>query len=73
VLVLDALRERPHGSHFSLDQAVAAATRIGARRTFFTHMAHDLGHAATCARLPEGMALAYDGLRLELAEGDGRG
>ncbi len=73
VVVLDALRERPHASHFSLDQAVAAATRIGARRTFFTHMAHDLGHAATCARLPAGMALAYDGLRVELAEGDGRG
>ena len=35
-------------------QAVAAARRIGAGRTFFTHMAHDLGHAATCARLPDG-------------------
>jgi phosphoribosyl 1,2-cyclic phosphate phosphodiesterase len=73
VLVLDALRERPHASHFSLDQAVAAATRIGARQTFFTHMAHDLGHAATCARLPDGMALAYDGLRLAIAEDSGRG
>jgi phosphoribosyl 1,2-cyclic phosphate phosphodiesterase len=73
VVVVDALRHRPHASHFSLDQAVAAATRIGARRTFFTHMSHDLGHAATCARLPEGMALAHDGLRLEIAEGGGRG
>jgi len=73
VVVVDALRERPHGSHFSLDQAVAAATRIGARRTFFTHMAHDLGHAATCARLPAGMALAHDGLRVEIADGAGRG
>jgi phosphoribosyl 1,2-cyclic phosphate phosphodiesterase len=73
VVVLDALRERPHASHFSLDQAVTAATRIGARRTFFTHMAHDLGHAATCARLPEGMALAYDGLRLEIADGGSHG
>ena len=52
---------------------MAAATRIGAGRTFFTHMAHDLGHAATCARLPEGMALAHDGLTLEIAEGGGRG
>ena len=68
VVVLDALRERPHASHFCLDQAVEAATRIGAKRTFFTHMAHDLGHATTCARLPEGMALAHDGLRLEIAE-----
>jgi len=69
VVVLDALRERPHTSHFCLDEAVAAAQRIGARRTFFTHMAHDLGHAATCARLPEGMALAHDGLTLAIAEG----
>ena len=68
VVVLDALRERPHTSHFCLDEAVAAAQRIGARRTFFTHMAHDLGHAATCARLPEGMALAHDGLTLAIAE-----
>lgn len=73
VVVVDALRERPHTSHFCLDQAVEAARRIGARRTFFTHMAHDLGHAATCARLPEGMALAHDGLRLEIAGDDGRG
>ena len=73
VVVIDALRQRPHASHFSLDQAVAAATRIGARRTFFTHMAHDLGHAATCARLPEGMALAHDGLTLAIAEGGGHG
>ena len=72
VVVLDALRERPHTSHFCLDEAVAAAQRIGARRTFFTHMAHDLGHAATCARLPEGMALAHDGLTLAIAE-DRRG
>ncbi|MEO5820506.1 MAG: MBL fold metallo-hydrolase [Vicinamibacteraceae bacterium] len=73
VVVLDALRERPHTSHFCLDQAVAAAVRIGAGRTYFTHMAHDLGHAATCARLPDGMALAHDGLRLTIAEGGGRG
>jgi phosphoribosyl 1,2-cyclic phosphate phosphodiesterase len=73
VVVVDALRERPHASHFCLDQAVEAATRIGAGRTFFTHMAHDLGHAATCARLPDGMALAHDGLTLQIAEGGGRG
>lgn len=72
VVVVDALRERPHASHFSLDQAVAAARRIGARRTFFTHMSHDLGHEATCARLPEGMALAHDGLTLAIEE-DARG
>lgn len=65
VLVLDALRRRPHPTHFTLDEAVAQARRIGARRTFFTHIAHELGHAATCAELPAGMELAYDGLVCE--------
>ena len=48
------------------NQAVATARRIGAPRTFFTHMCHDLLHAATDGCLPAGMALAYDGLVLEL-------
>jgi phosphoribosyl 1,2-cyclic phosphate phosphodiesterase len=65
VLVLDALRQRRHPTHFSLPEAAEAARRIGARRTFFTHMCHDLRHAETDAELPAGMALAYDGLELE--------
>ena len=65
-LVLDALRDEPHPTHFSLEEAVGAARRIGAARTYFTHMSHDLGHAATCARLPPGVELAYDGLVLTL-------
>jgi phosphoribosyl 1,2-cyclic phosphate phosphodiesterase len=66
VVVLDALRIRPHPTHFSLSEAIEAARRIAARRTLFTHMCHDLGHADTCATLPEGMELAYDGLQLAL-------
>jgi phosphoribosyl 1,2-cyclic phosphate phosphodiesterase len=66
LLVVGALRERTHPTHFSLPEAVAAARRIGAARTLFTHMCHDLGHAETNARLPEGMALAYDGLSVTL-------
>ena len=66
VLVLDALREKPHPTHFSLSGAIEAAARIGAARTFFTHMAHDLPHEATNARLPDGMRLAHDGLVLSM-------
>jgi phosphoribosyl 1,2-cyclic phosphate phosphodiesterase len=65
-LVLDALRRRPHPTHFTIDQAVTAARRIGARRTLFTHIAHELPHAETCAGLPTGMALAHDGLVIEV-------
>ncbi len=66
VLVLDALRRKPHPTHFSLDEAVAVSQAIGARETYFTHIAHDLGHAATCADLPAGTSLAYDGLVLDV-------
>lgn len=68
VLVLDALRHRPHSTHFNLAGAVEAARRIGARRTYFTHMTHDLRHAETCERLPAGMRLAHDGLVLDADE-----
>ena len=66
VLILDALRSRPHVSHYSLEQAVEVAQRLQPKRTFFTHMCHDLEHAATNATLPPGMELAYDGLRFNL-------
>ncbi len=67
-LVLGALRRRPHPTHFTIDQAVAAARRIGARRTYFTHIAHELGHAETNAGLPEGMALGHDGLAFDVMD-----
>lgn len=66
VLVLDALRKTPHPTHFNLEQAVVMATQIGAGQTFFTHITHEMEHEETNASLPSGMALAYDGLRLEL-------
>lgn len=65
VLVIDALRRTPHPTHFTLEQAVSVATALAPRQTYFTHMAHDLPHEATCASLPAGMALAYDGLVIE--------
>lgn len=64
VLVLSALRHRPHPTHMTLAAAIETAERVAARRTLFTHMCHDLGHAETSATLPAGMELAYDGLVL---------
>ncbi len=61
VLVLDALRRRPHPTHFNLEQAIEVAGRIAAKRTYFTHIAHELMHEATNAELPAGMALGQDG------------
>jgi phosphoribosyl 1,2-cyclic phosphate phosphodiesterase len=66
VLILDALRPRGHATHFSLEQAVEIARELAPRRTYFTHMSHELEHEATNAALPAGMALAYDGLRIGL-------
>jgi phosphoribosyl 1,2-cyclic phosphate phosphodiesterase len=65
-VVLDALRRRPHPTHFCLSEAVDVVARLGAERAYFTHIAHDLGHAETCAQLPSGVELAYDGLVLEI-------
>ena len=65
-LVIDALRDKPHTTHFTVAQAIEAAARIGPRRAYMTHMSHDLGHVATSARLPAGVELAYDGLVLDV-------
>ncbi len=67
VLVLDALRERPHSTHFSIGEAIEVSQAIGARRTYFVHMTHDVSHAETNAALPGGIELAYDGLSFEVA------
>ena len=65
-LVLDALRHRPHPTHFTVAEALDAAARIGATRTYFTHICHDLPHAETSASLPGGVELAYDGQVLQV-------
>ena len=64
VLILDALRERPHATHFGIGQALEVVERVKPRQAYFTHISHGLDHAATNARLPPGVELAYDGLRL---------
>jgi phosphoribosyl 1,2-cyclic phosphate phosphodiesterase len=65
VLVLDALRLRPHATHFNLEQAVEVAQKIGAKRTYLTHIAHELPHQKTNAELPDGIELSYDGQVIE--------
>jgi len=63
VLVIDALHHRDHFSHYTLEQAVEQAKKIGAKRTFFIHMSHYMGLHETISReLPENMYLSYDGL-----------
>ncbi|MEO8513111.1 MAG: MBL fold metallo-hydrolase [Ignavibacteria bacterium] len=66
VLILDALRYRPHETHFSIDEAVTAAQRINAEQTYFTHMTHDIVHDEANKKLPSRIELAYDGLSFEI-------
>lgn len=67
VLVLNALLSRPHPLHLSIPEAITAAQRIGARRTYFTHLTHEFTHAALAAMLPAGIAPAHDGLVIDVA------
>ncbi|MFL6259251.1 MAG: MBL fold metallo-hydrolase [Thermoanaerobaculia bacterium] len=63
ILVLDALRHRPHSTHFSVEEALEIAERIGPRRTILTHMAHEVDHDDP---LPPGVEFGYDGLTFEI-------
>jgi phosphoribosyl 1,2-cyclic phosphate phosphodiesterase len=64
VLFLDALRYKPHPTHSTVDHSTRTAQKLGARRTFFTHISHDLRHERAESLLPPGVRLAFDGLEL---------
>ena len=67
VLVLNALWwGRPHSAHFNVEEAVEAAGKVGAERTFLTHMTHLLRYRELSAALPAGIEPAYDGLVVDL-------
>jgi len=67
ILVLNALREEPHHSHFSLPEAIAIAQEVEAEQTYFTHISHAMGlHKTVESKLPENIRLAYDGLQISL-------
>jgi phosphoribosyl 1,2-cyclic phosphate phosphodiesterase len=63
-LIVSALRYKPHPSHATVDQAIGWARRIGAKQTWLTHIAHELGHEETNRALPDGIRVAYDGLTI---------
>jgi phosphoribosyl 1,2-cyclic phosphate phosphodiesterase len=69
MLVIDALRFRKHPTHLTIDQALHIIDRVGPRRSYLTHMAHEVSHATTQDELPPGVFLAHDGLVLG-ADGD---
>ena len=65
-LIIDALRYRPHSTHFSIDEAIEASRKIGAEKTWFTHLCHDVAHKDLKQDLPEGIAPAFDGLKIKI-------
>ena len=72
VLVLDALRHRPHPAHLTIDQARAVAEQVGAQLTLFTHLCHEAEHEAVEKSLPPHMRVAYDGMQIEVTDGSVR-
>ena len=66
-LVVNALRQKPHHSHQTLDEAVTFAKRVGARQTWLIHSSHDIGrHKEVNASLPSDIQMAYDGQVIEI-------
>ncbi len=67
-LVIGALRDRPHTTHFTVSEAIAASRRAGASRTILTHICHDMEHGELCDKLPADVEPAYDGMTITLPD-----
>lgn len=68
LLLLDAVRRHPHPTHFHLEKALEVVDELKPKQTYFVHLSHDYDFDATNASLPSGVALAYDGLQIEVGE-----
>lgn len=66
VIILDALRYHPHPTHFTVQEALEVASRLGARRTILTHLGHEIDYANPAVALPAGAEFGYDGLAFEI-------
>jgi phosphoribosyl 1,2-cyclic phosphate phosphodiesterase len=64
VLVMSALRSRPSPAHLTIEEAVMFAKKVGAKKTYFSHIAHEVDHDKVSQELPPGIELAYDGLEI---------
>ncbi len=66
ILIIDTLRDTPHPTHLSLVESLEISSKLSPRRTILTHISHEFDHAGLSARLPDGMEVAYDGMRVPL-------
>lgn len=66
LLILDALRHKPHPTHFSIQEAVRIGTELKSKRVILTHLSHNLNYSETNKTLPAGFELAYDGMEMEI-------
>ncbi len=64
ILIIDALRAKPHPTHLSTDEALAVIAESGVARAWLTHLSHDCEHHELEATLPAGVRVAWDGLKI---------
>jgi phosphoribosyl 1,2-cyclic phosphate phosphodiesterase len=63
-LIVDALRYKPHPTHMNVEEALEVALEVGPESTWFTHLCHELQHAKVEEKLPDGVRVAFDGMKL---------